>query len=119
MSPQNFEWAEAMFRYLTYTWGYALVGIVLAVLIRSLVGAIVAFFVLPSIEGIITPMLKENAKYLPFRSLDSIPSVKDPGSVITTGGQSLDNMAALGLFTAYIAVFGILAAVLFIRRDAN
>ena len=101
-----------------YVWGYALVGIVLAVLIRSIVGSIVAFFVLPTIEGILSPILKQNAQYLPFRSLDSIPAPGSPDS-IAASAPSLDNVAALGVFAVYLAVFGTVAVVLFLKRDAT
>lgn len=120
MVAQNFDWIDMSLRYLLYVWGYALVGLVLALLIRGLVGAIVAFFVIPTIEEILSPLLKESAKYLPFRSLDSVPIVQDPGSFIAAStGQTLSTPAAIGLFGVYILVSGSIAAVLFLRRDAN
>lgn len=118
LAPQQFALLESLWQSIAYAMGYALVGLILATLIRGLVGTIVTFFVLSSVEGLLMPLLKENSKYLPFRSLDSIPVVTSPNS-ISAGFPTLDNLQALGLFTVYAVIFGTIAVIGFVRRDAN
>lgn len=98
---------------LSYAWGYTLIGIVIAILFRSIAGSIVTFFVAPIIEQLLSLLLKDNTKYLPFRALDSIPPVIAPMS------QNLSHTAALGVFSLYLLAFGAIAVWLFNKRDAN
>lgn len=113
LAPQNFPLIEIIWQYAAYVWGYTIAGILLAVLIRGLVGSIVAFFLIPTAEGILSLILKGNTKFLPFRSLDAIAATPVPE--ITTLGHT----AALGVFSVYLFAFGTAALVLFVRRDAN
>lgn len=118
LGPQNIKLAEIFWQYTAYALGYAWAGIILALLIRGLVGSIVAFFLLPTAEGILSLILKGNTKFLPFRALDAVAAI-----VPTNGPVSdltfLSHTAALGVFSIYLVVFGALAAVMFVRRDAN
>lgn len=114
--PQNFDLATLVPQWLAYIWGYALVGLILAVIIRGLVGSIVAFFLIPTIENILSLLLKGSTKYLPFRSLDAIAATAI-GAV--PGSPNLTHMAAFLVSYGYIAAFGIIACILFVRRDAN
>jgi ABC-2 type transport system permease protein len=97
-----------------YVVGYTLVGLLLGMLVRSVVGAIVIFFTFPIAEQMLTLLLKENTKYLPFHSLDSIAATAQ----FQVSG-ALTHPAALGVFSLYFAVIGLIAIVLFVRRDAN
>ena len=117
LSPQEIPLAQLAWQYLAYLWGYALVGIILAVIIRGLVGSIVAFFVIPTAEGLLSLILKDNTKYLPFRSLDAIaaPVMTMP----VPGFGNLANTTALAVFSVYLAIFGLIATLLFIKRDAS
>ena len=115
---QELPIADLAWRYLSYVWGYALMGIILAVIIRGLVGSIVAFFLIPTMESTLGLLLKENAQYLPFRSLDSIPSSSQPGS-ITAGYDMLSSKAGLAVFSVYLVILGSIAVVSFVKRDAN
>lgn len=97
-----------------YVIGYTLVGLLLGMLVRSVVGAIVVFFTFPIVEQMLTLLLKENTKYLPFHSLDSIAA-----TVQFQGPSALSNTAALGVFALYFAATALVATVLFVKRDAN
>lgn len=99
-----------------YVIGYTLVGLLLGMLVRSVVGALVIFFTFPIVEQMLTLLLKDNTKYLPFHSLDSIASTA--GQAYTAPG-ALSNPAALGVFALYFAATSLVAIVLFVRRDAN
>lgn len=114
LAPQNFPIADILWQFTAYVWGYTLTGILIAVLVRGLVGSIVAFFLLPTAEGILSLLLKGNTKFLPFRSLDAIAATTP-----TPGITALDNAAALGVFSVYLVVLGTVAVVSFVRRDAN
>lgn len=121
MGPQDFDMLEIGWRYLMYLWGYGLVGLVLAALFRNLVAAIVAFFMIPTLEGTLgSLLLKGDAKYLPFRALDTVPSSGQQGSINATAGfEMLSSTTAAGIVALYLAVFGAVALILFIKRDAN
>ncbi len=115
LAPQQFDLVTLAWQYLAYAWGYVISGIILAIIIRGLVGSIVAFFLIPTIEGILSLMLKGNTKFLPYRSLDAIAATPNP--VISL--ETLSHTAALGVFSLYMVVFGGLAVYLFITRDAT
>ncbi len=117
LAPQTLP-VDLVWKYLAYLWSYALVGIILATLIRGLVGSIVAFFLIPTAEGMLSLLLKENTKYLPFRSMDAIPVTVAPNS-ITAGTEMLAAGAALGMACIYLGVFGVIATVSFVKRDAS
>ena len=88
----------------------------MAVIIRGVVGSIVAFFLIPTIENILSLLLKVNTKFMPFRALDAIAATAI-GAV--PGSPNLTHMAAFLVSYGYIALFGIVACILFIRRDAS
>lgn len=90
--------------------GSILLAYVIAMLVRSQIFAIALYLLLPStVEGLLSLLLKDNVKYLPFTALNNIVSGSGPMSPV----------AALGVVGAYVAGFGLLAWVLFLRRDAN
>ncbi len=114
MMAQDVPVWDTLWRFVSYTWGYVLVGIIIATIVRGLVGSIVLFFLFPTVEQLSTLVIKDNAKFLPFRSLDSIISFN-----IDTGMAELTSKAALGVFAIYLVIGLIVAAVLFVKRDAN
>mgnify|MGYP006146577103 CR=1 FL=1 len=121
MGPQNFELFDMAWRYAAYVWGYGLIGLIFGVLLRSVVAAIVAFFMIPALEGILGGLLlKEDAKYLPFRVLDSIPTTGAADSLAATSGFSmLSSEKAVTTAALYLLILGVVATVLFIKRDAS
>lgn len=111
---QNLDIASVIMKVVLYFAGYALASLWIAVILRSLVGAIVCFFIIPStIESLLGALiLKDNAKYLPFRSLDGILTFQSSPSYLTP----TDSAFVAGL---YLLAFGVVAWLLFTRRDAS
>jgi ABC-type transport system involved in multi-copper enzyme maturation permease subunit len=109
---QNFNYFSIIWRCVFCVWGYAMYGLVLAYLIRSQVGTIVTYLLIPIIgETILGVLLKGNFQYLPFTGLQSVTSPR-VAQGITSGQGAL--VACL-----YIIVGLSVAAYLFLRRDAN
>jgi len=111
---QTFHYWDIIWRSLFYGWGYAMAGLVLAVLIRNQIGTIVTIFIAPAtVEALLSLILKNNTVYLPFSSLST---------VIGQGMDYHNNItpfhAAL-VFMTYLVVGWIVAWILFLRRDAN
>ncbi len=96
-----------------YYAGYALIGLLLAALLRAVVGAIVVLLLIPTtIEPLISLVLKDNAVYLPFAALDTVL-----GASMVKG--DLTSTGALGVSAIYIAVVSVVTWALFLKRDAN
>ena len=98
---------------LLYYVGYALLGLALAIFVRSITAAIGIIF---SMSFIIEPLLglmalQENAKYLPFVSLDAM--------VGAARGFNLTPGNAIAMSGVYVAAGLLLAWALFRLRDAN
>lgn len=122
LAPQSLPILELTWRYGAMLLGYALIGLLFAVLLRSVVVAIIAFLFLPTVEGILTLIPAVNADYLPFASLNAVatnPSVVEGAGDAAGMLSQLSPLAALGVFSVYLAVLGVTSAVLFVRRDAN
>ncbi len=118
VGPQQFDCWAILWRCLFCGWGYAMYALILVAIMRNQIGAIVTFLLTPLIaEGILSLWLKNNTKYLPFNSLQSIatPPAFTQGSPLTTPSVS----HAVFTVLAYVAVGLIVATVLFQKRDAN
>lgn len=82
----------------------------IGMLLRSQVAAIATFLALPmAVESLLFLVLKDNVKYLPFTALGNITDYMSRTSYTTS----------LAIVGAYAAVAGLVAYVLFLRRDAN
>lgn len=94
-----------------------MIGLVLAVLFRQIVAIIVTLFLVPStVEPLLSMLLKDNAKYLPFTALDSVIT----GSGTTaTGNAALSAAAGAVTFGIYLAVLWVVTWIVFLRRDAT
>lgn len=88
--------------------GFGMIGLLLAFLFRHLVGAIAALFIWPTVEMLLSPLLKDNSRYLPFSLLEQVQ-----------GGVVWSPTTAAFLFAAYLATLWLLAWYLFKWRDAN
>lgn len=113
LPAQEFSIWTSLGKVMLYYIGYALIGVMLAVLLRVVVGAVAALLLVPTtVEPLIGIVLKDNAVYLPFAALDTIM-----GASLMQG--NLTSTAAIGVSAIYIAVFGVITWLLFLRRDAN
>lgn len=113
---QDFSLWSNIWRFGLTIWGYVLAGFIIAMLIRGVVGSIVAFLLIPTVEQISSLLLKGNTKYLPFRALDAIGANGPPEGIDWT---TLGYRTAALVFIAYIIVVGSLALAAFVKRDAN
>lgn len=113
LSPQTFDLWQVLWRCAFVGWGYAMFAFVLVAIIRSQVGAIVTYLLIPLIgENILANVFKSTNGYMPFMSLQSVaPTNIGPMS------HSLHHYVYVSL--AYIAAGLVVSAVLFSRRDAN
>jgi ABC-type transport system involved in multi-copper enzyme maturation permease subunit len=105
---------DIIYRAFFTSWGYAMIGLLFASLIRSQVGAIATFFIFPAfVEPLAGLALKDNRIYLPFTAMQqvSVPS-PDLKHALSPGKAAL-------VFSAYIVVGWIVAWYLFLKRDAN
>jgi len=114
LPAQNFDALTQFGRVAAYYAGYALVGMLLATLLRAVVGAIAVLLLLPTtIEPLLgNLLLKDNAAYLPFAALDNIMEASVIKGNISTG-------TALLVSAAYVTVGWLITWYLFLRRDAN
>lgn len=111
---QNFDLLAQLGKVAFYYVGYALVGLLIATLLRSVVAAIAVLFMFPvTIEPLLGLVLKDNAVYLPFAALDTIVGA----SMIQ--GDNLTSNGAIGVSAIYLVVIGAITWLLFLRRDAN
>lgn len=117
LAAQDIPLWDTFWRLGAYAWGYVLVGIIIATIVRGLVGSIVLFFIIPAIEQMSSLVLKGASKFLPFRSLDSL--LVSRMDVSEVGIEVLTAKAALGVFSIYLVAGLIVAAISFVRRDAN
>lgn len=115
LGDQHLPLWDTLWRFWAYLWGYVLAGVIIAAIVRGLVGSIVLFFIMPAIEQMSMFLLKENSKFLPFTSIDSL--IGSQTSMLLD--KPLTHVAALGLTLAYISVGLIVAGILFVRRDAS
>ncbi|HEX8348967.1 MAG TPA: ABC transporter permease, partial [Hymenobacter sp.] len=62
---QDFNMADMLLRAVFYGWASAMLGLLIALIIRSQVGAIVTILLFPGLgESLLSLVLKDNAKYL-------------------------------------------------------
>lgn len=105
--PQSYPFIDILWRGLLFSWGYAMLALITAFIVRSQVGAIVTFIILPFVgEGFLSLLLKENAQYLPFVTLGGLQNTADVGRSVLT-------------ILAYVLIGGAVALLLFRSRDAN
>jgi ABC-2 type transport system permease protein len=110
---------ELLWHCLYFGWGFAMLALLLAALIRNQVGAIVAFFLIPGpVEALLGLLLKQRAVYLPASALGQVlanPTMEQGGP----GGGHLSPARGALVFGAYVVVGWIVAGILFLKRDAN
>lgn len=113
IGPQHFALWAILWRCLVCGWGYAMYALILIIILRNQIGAIVTFLLVPLIgENILTLLVKNNSKYLPFTAVQSIASPTDLGNHTTSGHE-------LVVVLVYVVAGLAVGAILFMRRDAN
>jgi ABC-type transport system involved in multi-copper enzyme maturation permease subunit len=105
--------------------GYALVGLLLAALVRNLVGALVILLIVPNtVEGLLSLLLKHNSVYMPFTALSQV--VRPP--VLAVAANTKNPLGDTGylsptkgalVFLVYLVAGWIITWYLFLRRDAT
>ncbi len=120
LAPQIIDFWDIAWRGIFYSFGNAMAALIIAGIIRNQIGAIATYFVVASmVEELLSQVLKENSKFLPFRALNEVVNFS------AHSGASMRDTAALTIgenalvFTAYMIVGLVVTWVLFLRRDAN
>lgn len=112
---QSFDVGGMAWRGLIFGWGYAMAGLVIAVLIRNQIGSIVTLFIVPgTVEGILSIWLKGNTVYLPFSALHSMLGVG-----VGVAGTNITHFHAMLVFLGYLVVAWAIGWTLFLKRDAS
>jgi ABC-2 type transport system permease protein len=113
LPAQQFNVFAELGRIVFYCTGYALIGMLIATVARSVVVAIAAILIVPTtVEPLLGLLLKENSKYLPFTALDSSVGASFAQNTLSSGNAILVSCAYL--LTALAVTW-----LLFVRRDAN
>jgi ABC-type transport system involved in multi-copper enzyme maturation permease subunit len=112
---QSFPVLSVLWKCIFVGWGYSMFALIIATIVRSQVGSIVTYLLIPLVgENIIEGIFKSSANYLPFNSLQA---------VITNTMNESTHPASLAhnviVTSIYIAVGMIVSFILFKRRDAN
>lgn len=109
IAAQDIPYLDLLWRMAFYGWGYSMLAMIFAFIIRNQIGTIVALIFLPgTIEGLLGLLLKENNFYLPFSALNSVLN----NTPFSHGKAAL-------IVVAYLIVGWAITAILFKRRDAN
>lgn len=112
LPAQDLDLLSQLGKVVFYYAGYALLGIVIATIVRGVVGAISALLIYSiAIEPLLSLLFRGNAKYLPVASLDSVVGAAQIP-------ETLPALAAIGVSSIYLVAGMIAAWVLFVRRDA-
>lgn len=107
---QTFAFGSIISRVVFYSLAISLFGMLFAILSRNITFAVVLLFLVPTtIEALLRLLLHENARYLPFHSLQNII---EPGNGPAVG-------ISMALVAGYLLFGWLIAWILFRRRDAN
>lgn len=117
-ADQDLALGELLLKSIYFGWAYAMFGLLIALIIRSQVGAIVTLLLFPGLgENLIGLLIKENIKYLPFQALNNFFS--NPQVPIQAAANPLTTTQSALVVLGYIIVGGAVAFVLFQKRDAS
>ncbi len=111
---QSYYFVNIVWRGLFYGWGYSIIGLVIAMLVREQIGALVTLLIFPTlVEGLLSIWLTSNTVYLPFSALHS-----ELGVGLNVAKTNLSPINSLYVFLGYVIVGSIIGWILFLRRDA-
>lgn len=117
LPAQSFDLLYVAGRVLFYGVCYGLIGLLFAALLRNVVAAVAAVFILPvTVEPLLGLILKDNSVYLPFASLEQV-IVLDPNQTVVSGQLSPGKGAFV--FLVYLVAGWLITWLLFLRRDAS
>lgn len=112
LGQQTINVFDVLWRALFCVWGFSMLALLIVALLRNQIASIVLLLLMPTtIEGILSLLLKENAKYLPFTAL------LNSASTVPLGNARPWYFATIVM--GYIVGGWLIAWVLFTRRDAN
>lgn len=112
IQTDNFAYWEIAWKSMLFIVSGVLAGLVFGFLARSVVFAIVAYFLIPTtVEPLLNGLLKVNSNYLPFMAQNQI--------IMDGGPKAFSPIASAGVFGAYLLGAWIIASILFVRKDAN
>jgi ABC-2 type transport system permease protein len=102
-----------------YGWGYSMFALIAAVLLRNMFGTLGFMLLFPGLgETLLGLLLKGNAKYLPFNALSaSLQATVVRRGIDTTSVLSQSHATLVALI--YMVGGGLVAWILFLKRDAN
>ena len=113
---QSIPFHTVVWKALFYGWGMGIAGLLLASLIRNQIAAVVSLLVVPGIiEQLLSLLLKKHSVYLPFTALGQVVGNNTGPSV----SAHLSPTHAASVFLAWLVGGLVVAAILFVRRDAN
>lgn len=111
LTSQVFSYGDLIWRCLFVAWGYSMIALLAAAAIRNQVGVLATIFLFQgTVEPLLGLMLKSHAAYLPYRALNAVLQPVSGDLSYTRGAL---------VFMAYLVVGWIVAAVLFVKRDAT
>lgn len=120
LAPQTIPVWDILWRSLFYSFGTAVAAFIIAVIIRNQIGALATYFVIINmVEELLTLVLKDNSKYLPFRVLNEVINFSAEASTVPAQAGALSIGQNALLFSLYMAVGLVVAWLLFVRRDAS
>lgn len=107
------DYADIALKSVVFTVTGVLAALAIGFLARSVVFAMVAYFLIPTtVEPLLNNLLKVSSNYLPFMAQNQI--------IMNSGDpKAFSAMASAGVFCAYILGAWIIASLLFTRKDAN
>ncbi len=103
-----------LWKTLAYMIGGAWFGLILGFLSRNIVFAVVAYFLIPVIEQILHGLMHVSTNYMPNAAQGQILQ-----TTATPAPGIFSPAASAGVFGAYLLGLGIVALILFVRKDAN
>lgn len=110
--PQSIPIWDLLWKTLFVGWGFSMLAFIFAVIIRIQVGAISTMFLVPAMaEPLLGLLLKHNAVYLPYNSVQAVIQ-KIPAGSISPG-------RAASVVLIYLAIGCLASWILFLRRDAS
>lgn len=108
LNTQFFYW-DTLWRSVFHMLAWTMLGILFGFLFRHVVGAIAMLMIVPTtVEGLLSIVLKENTKYLPYTAIEQVHT-----------GYSLTPGTAALVASAYVIGGLAIAWFLFLKRDAN